>query len=174
MALNPNPKVIAEQLEDDGSIPNHARWPLLIYQAAFKVEPGLPDEIEQLYQLNGWGGTWRWGVYDYDHYHSNTHEALACFSGQAELLLGGESGITVTLKAGDAVLLPAGTGHKNMASSSDFQVVGAYPAGRTPDMNVGKPDERPQVIHAITNVPKPERDPFYGSEGPLIDHWKSS
>jgi uncharacterized protein YjlB len=71
------------------------------------------------------------------------------------------------------VIIPAGVGHKNMGSSSDFRVVGAYPPGQTWDMNYGKPNERPQADKNISRVPLPPADPIYGDNGPLVEFWLS-
>jgi uncharacterized protein YjlB len=50
--------------------------------------------------------------------------------------------------------------------------VGAYPKGQENyDMNYGKEGERPQTDKNIANVPRPDTDPVYGSEGPLLKKW---
>jgi uncharacterized protein YjlB len=74
--------------------------------------------------------------------------------------------------AGDVVVIPAGVGHKRLVASSDFAVVGAYPDGQRPDMNVGEPGERPRVDQTIAGLALPLNDPVFGPEGPLFDHWK--
>lgn len=119
------------QLADDGQIPNNPDLPVIIYKAVFKEQP---DEIEAAFNRHQWTGSWTGGVYDYHHYHSNTHEVLGVKAGQATVLIGGDQGERLELHQGDVILLPAGTGHKNAESSPDFEVVGAYPGGKSPNM----------------------------------------
>jgi hypothetical protein len=60
------------RFKDDGVIPNHAHWPFVFYRGV----AALPDDLdpaaimEELFELNGWGDSWRNGIYDYVHYHS--------------------------------------------------------------------------------------------------------
>jgi uncharacterized protein YjlB len=86
--------------------------------------------------------------------------------------LGGGGGITVDLAAGDVVLLPAGTGHRNEGASPDFLVVGAYPDSQDPDLCRGGPGERPRVLANIAAVPLPASDPVHGPDGPLTRLWR--
>jgi uncharacterized protein YjlB len=78
----------------------------------------------------------------------------------------------VRLTAGDVVVIPAGVAHKNDGASSDFRVVGAYPDGTGPDMQYGKPGERPGTDRNIAAVPSPAADPVHGSAGPLTRLWR--
>src|ERR1700741_5268650 len=126
-------QVTARGLMDGGTIPN-SKLPLLIYRQAVRLPPGDPaSAFEQLFEANQWSGTWRDGIYPFHHYHSTAHEVLGVFSGSATTQFGGERGITERLNAGDVVIIPAGVGHKNLGSSEDFGVVGAYPHGQEPD-----------------------------------------
>ncbi len=166
------PRVITRLLKDAGTIPN-SRLPVLIYQGALdlpKNDPAAP--IEALIHANQWGNDWRNGIFTYHHYHSTAHEALLVFSGSAKVQLGGESGIIETIGAGDVIIIPAGVGHKNLGSSSDFHVVGAYPPRQNVDMNYGKPGERPRTDENIARVSLPATDPVFGKTGPLLDHWR--
>ena len=67
------PRVISFVVNDDGMIPN-SRYPLIVYSAAVKLPPHDPASVfEELFESNGWSGTWRNGIYTYHHYHSTTH-----------------------------------------------------------------------------------------------------
>jgi hypothetical protein len=66
-----------------------------------------------------------------------------------------------------------GVAHKNINSSHDFRVVGAYPAGQSWDMNYGKEGERPAADRNISAVPDPGDDQVYGSKSPLLELWKA-
>lgn len=157
-------------LRDDGTIPNNDRCPLLVYPAAVPDSGSASDPaalFERLFADHGWTGSWRDGVFPYHHYHSTTHEVLGCYSGAATVQLGGESGITQEITAGDVVVIPAGVAHKRLRSSGGFGVVGAYPGGRSPDMKYGRPEERESALASIRAVPVPEQDPVLGADGPL-------
>ncbi len=167
-----NPEAIRYLLKDDGSIPNNKKLPLLVYQNALKLPAqNLAGVIEDIFRANQWGASWRNGVYSFHHYHSTAHEVLAVYQGKAKVQFGGENGVIISVGPGDVVIISAGVGHKNLGSSRDFRVVGAYPPGQRCDMNYGKPGERPQADENIARVPLPPTDPVYGSNGPLIDHW---
>jgi len=154
-------------------IPNNPNLPLLVYKGALKLPKDEPAEsIEELLRSNHWGSSWRNGIYPYHHYHSTAHEVLLIFSGSAKVQLGGERGITEVIKPGDVVILPAGVGHKNLASSQDFAIVGAYPQGQDCDMCYGKPGERPQADRNIARVGMPKADPVYGVDGPMMQRWQ--
>jgi uncharacterized protein YjlB len=156
---------------DDGSIPNNP-LPLLLYRQAFSTDtPDLASAIETRFGANDWTGSWRAGVFPFHHYHSTTHEVLGVYRGTATLQLGGEKGRKFDVKPGDVIVIPAGVGHKRVASSADFGVVGAYPGGRQWDLLRGLPGERPQADRNIAAVPLPETDPIYGADGPLRKIW---
>jgi uncharacterized protein YjlB len=60
------------RFKDDGLIPNHPRWPFVIYRNAVDLGDGHDPAavMEDLFEANGWGDTWRDGIYDYVHHHS--------------------------------------------------------------------------------------------------------
>jgi uncharacterized protein YjlB len=173
LAPHPSPEIIARTFMPGGGVPNNAKLPLVIYRQALPAgRPNLASEIEGLYHDHGWGGTWRWSVYDFHHFHSNAHESLAVFRGTARVQFGGESGEAFDVGVGDVIIIPAGVGHKKLKSSDDFQVVGGYPGGQVPDMNRDDETTRAGVQTAIINVALPAADPIYGAAGPLMRLWK--
>ena len=121
--------VSAHPFADDGDVPN-SRHPLIVYAGAIDPAAGDPAAaFEDLFRANGWSDGWRNGIFPFHHYHSTAHEVLGIARGAAELRFGGEQGKTFQVKAGDAVLIPAGVGHKRLSATPDLMVVGAYPAG---------------------------------------------
>lgn len=162
-------------LADDGVFPN-SRLPVLLYRAALPLPAGgtaAASHCERILADHGWGNSWRNGIYDFPHYHSVAHEALFVYVGRATVRLGGARlGVTLELRAGDVVILPAGVAHENRGCSNDFRVVGAYPPGQEPDLCYGKPGERPAADHRLATVPLPTSDPLYGTEGPLVREWR--
>jgi len=166
------PKVTSKVLKDDGTFPNNA-LPVLIYHGAFDMVQDNPaSQIEQTFDSNLWGGVWRNGMYTYHHYHSTSHEVIACYGGEARIQLGGPSGISADLVAGDVIIIPAGVAHKNVTCSANFRIVGAYPRGQhNYDLRRGLPGERPRVDERIARVPLPDSDPVYGAAGPLVREW---
>ena len=160
------------RFEDDGSIPNNPTLPLLVYPGALGEPERDPSRCREKLAENGWGGAWVNGVFSYHHYHSTSHEVLCVVGGSARIAFGGPEGEVVEVEAGDVVVIPAGTGHKNEGSSGDFSVVGAYPRGQESyDLRTGEEGERPEVLENIRNVPLPEADPLYGHRGPLVERW---
>jgi uncharacterized protein YjlB len=146
--------------ETGDAMPNNPRLPVLLHRAALPV--GDPAAAEALFARHGWQPAWRNGIYDFHHYHPNAHEALAIAAGHVRVRLGGEAGVTLDLNAGDVVVLPAGTGHRNLGQSPDLLVVGAYPPGDPPEQYTGRPGEIARALHAIPAVADPPCDPVTG------------
>ncbi len=162
--------VTLEHFADDGRIPNNV-LPVVIYRKAIGEEAVSAEALEALFDGNGWPSAWRWSVYDFHHYHSNTHECLGVAQGHARLQLGGEQGREFVVSAGDVIVLPAGVGHKKLSSSADFLVVGAYPPGFSSDLLRGETNERPAADKRIAQVPLPQTDPVGGQGGPVLEKW---
>ncbi|WP_370160642.1 cupin domain-containing protein [Limimaricola soesokkakensis] len=149
----------------NGGIPNHPRWPALLHARAF-----APEAAEALLRRHGWGGIWRWGVFDYHHFHPDAHEALLCVDGSARLRIGGEAGEDLDVAPGDALVLPAGFGHRCLESRPGFAVLGAYPPGQeSPSVERAAADAGHRFGARIAALPRPERDPVTG--GPMSDTW---
>jgi uncharacterized protein YjlB len=171
-AKTKEPRIITRVLKDAGTIPN-SRLPVVVYQGALVLPKHDPAAaIEALLHANQWGDDWRNGIFSYHHYHSTAHEVLFVYGGSAKVQLGGEAGVIETIGTGDVIIIPAGVGHKNLGSSSDFHVVGAYPPQQRVDMNYGKPGERPRTDENIARVALPTSDPVFGKQGPLLEHWR--
>ena len=129
-----------------GGVPNNP-LPLIIWPRVVPEDEEIALWFEKTFEENGWPPAWRYPIYPYTHYHPNTHELLGVAEGWAEVLFGGDSGRMVTLRAGDAVLIPAGVGHRQVSASDDF-------------------------MEQVKNVPLPTQDPFTGKEGALTEIWQ--
>jgi uncharacterized protein YjlB len=159
-------------LEDDGRFPNNGMLPLLLYPKALEISGAdAAAAVESLFRKNGWVNSWRNGIYSYQHYHSKAHEALGVYKGFATVLLGGEQGLRCEIRAGDAIVIPAGVAHMKLSSTEDFRVVGAYPVGQRVDMRYGDAAERPRADENIRALPKPDADPLAGNSGLLTELW---
>jgi uncharacterized protein YjlB len=110
-------------------IPNNPKLALVLYRNPIRLSGKFDPAavFEELFERNGWGDSWRNGIYDYPHYHSRIHEVLGVARGHARVRFGGAKGRALKLKAGDVVIVPAGTGHERLSGSKDLMVVGAYP-----------------------------------------------
>jgi uncharacterized protein YjlB len=167
-------KAHAVRFEDDGAIPNNSRLPFIHYRSPVRLGRAKdPAAIfEDLFESNGWKGSWRNGIYHYLHYHSSTHEVLGIARGHARVRFGGDGGKVVQLRAEDVVILPAGTGHQRISASRDLLVVGAYSEADHYDECKGSSEEHERALKSIPKVRLPVGDPVYGAEGPLPDLWK--
>lgn len=63
--------------QDNGSIPNHPTYPLLLYKNVITSADNPKDVLAE----NNWLGQWRGGIAPYHHYHSNSHEVLIVVNG---------------------------------------------------------------------------------------------
>jgi uncharacterized protein YjlB len=162
----------ALHIDANGWMPNNPRLPVLIYRSAVPVSgPDPAARFEELFRRNGWPPQWRNGVYGFHHYHTTAHEVLGFAQGRARLVLGGPGGHEVAVRAGDVVVLPAGTGHFREGASPDFLVVGAYPPDQSADLCRGA--ATPEMLTRIRHVPLPATDPVEGREGPLVSLWQA-
>lgn len=148
-------------------VPNNPNFPVVLYR---QIGPDTDTcAFEEMFSTNGWTDIWRNGVFDYHHYHSRAHEVLGVGGGHAKLQIGGSDGPVLEVSKGDCLILPAGTGHKNLECSSDFLVVGAYPPGQEADIQRSHPTN--DMLTTIHSLPPPKTDPVQGSSGALLELW---
>lgn len=163
---------LAIVFEDDGLVPNNI-LPFLVYQGALTLDPKQPEQtIENLFETNDWGGTWRNGIFDYLHYHATVHEVLGIARGHARVRFGGDRGQELEIKAGDVAILPAGTGHQCIKASDDFCVIGAYPPGAKMEITRPTPENHAKALKTIPKVARPPADPVTGKHGALMRLWR--
>ncbi len=154
-------------LRKNGSIPN-SNLPALLYKGVLAPNArGKARAFRKAFEDNAWVGLWTDIIFDYVHFHSNAHEALGIAKGHVTVELGGEGGRTFRLKSGDMLVLPAGVGHRRLYMDEELVVIGAYPPGQS-HYDIKRKGR------IMPTVPIPDRDPFYGSEGPLPRVWNGS
>jgi uncharacterized protein YjlB len=158
------------RFSDDGLVPNNPNLPLVHYKRAFKFAKKFDPAavVEEVFAANGWSDSWRDGIYDFDHFHAKTHEALGIAKGRARVRFGGEHGELIAIAAGDVIVLPAGTGHMRIRASDN--VVGAYPRQGVYDEH--KASTSAAIKRAIERVPLPKSDPLYGKTGGVMKLWR--
>jgi uncharacterized protein YjlB len=159
---------ITHKFADDGSIPNNAALPLVLYRGGIDLA-GLPDPeelIEKTFAQNGWGGLWR------AHCHTMVYEALGSARGRATVHFGGKSGRDIAIKSADVVILPAGTGHRLVARWGERVLIGADPPNGTFDLGRANKAEHDRALAAIANLPPPT-DPVFGPSDPLMKLWRA-
>lgn len=167
--INPKPDIIRHILKDEGRFPNSSLF-LLIYKHVFNIAD--PEKIESTFHRNNWKNNWRNGIYDFAHYHSNTHEVLGIYEGKARVQFGGPKGITEEVSKGDVIIIPAGVAHQCIEAIESFKCVGAYPDGKDYDIKKGEAGERPQADRNIEAVPLPDSDPVFGEGSYLQLEWE--
>ncbi len=161
--------IIRHLIPDDGKFPNNGLLPLIVYEGALLLSNG--KILEEIYESNRWVNSWQGGIFDFHHYHSTAHEVLGVIQGNARVQFGGESGISLSVKKGDVIIVPAGVAHKCIDCDEDFKVVGAYPEGQLRNILYGKEEERPIADENIKSLELPESDPVFGTDGPLLKNW---
>ncbi|WP_124110102.1 cupin domain-containing protein [Palleronia sp. THAF1] len=150
-------------------VPNNPDLPVIVVRGAFRP----PGDAAKRLAANGWTGLWTWSVFDRHHFHPNAHEVLAVAKGAADLRLGGASGRDVAVGAGDALILPAGTGHCLLEGRDSFEVVGAYPPGQQDYETLWGGDLLNGVSERIARVPLPGTDPITGAADTLPTAWRA-
>ena len=181
-------------LQEAGSSPNNEALPLIVYRSAMDVGGGEPEAaVERTFGSNGWGDGFRGDTFPFHHYHSIAHEIVGCARGAARLQFGGPEGPVIDVRAGDAVLIPAGVVHCRLDDKPGYVSVGAYPPGQQPDLCVLSEEdgavsnarddteglelkvvgdaEMPAIRATIAGVPLPATDPLAGARGPVTTLW---
>lgn len=161
-------------LSENEPFPNNA-YPVLYFENVLSEvleEDYTAEEVLKLFELNGYTNGWVNGIMERHHFHSNAHEALACTNGEVRVQLGGPHGEMVTFRKGDVVLLPAGTSHKKLDATENFEIVGAYPTSDPEhDFQYGDTDSYDEIKERISLVDKPETDPVTGSPANIETYW---
>ncbi len=154
-------------------VPNNGRLPVILYRRALAHASceETARAFEEAFARHGWPAQWRDSIYDYHYYHSTAHEVLGIAAGSARLMIGGPDGREIEVSAGDALLLPTGTGHCALKNSEDFLVVGGYPEGQRWDICREAPDA--EARERMATLPFPASDPLEGTGGTLNGHWKA-
>jgi uncharacterized protein YjlB len=167
------------RLESSDRFPNGASGlPVVLYRPfappAFDAAGALdPAAVEALVAAHGFAPGWRFPMYDFAHFHSTTHELLVPFRGRATLELGdaGAGATQLDVRAGDVLLLPAGTAHRAARTADAFCMVGSYPAGAARwDMCRGGGSGAEARIRALGKGGVAE-DPVYGGRGVVGEAW---
>ena len=121
-----NLRLSLHQIPAHGLIPNTSlqQRPLQVYHSVFRFPSPSPSPSSAAASIETHLRTigivtprWRYTIYARTHFHSTTHEVLCISHGRALLCFGGEENpgrVLVEVKKGDAVLVPAGVGHRLM------------------------------------------------------------
>ncbi|WP_322527958.1 cupin domain-containing protein [Salinicola sp. LHM] len=166
----PQPEMLILEPDAASGFPN-SPLPVLLYRQVLDASEENPAaRFEALFDHHRWPPQWRYGLYDFDHFHSTAHEALGVFRGRAHIRLGGPNGSEHDIAAGDVLVLPAGVGHACLDASEDFTMVGAYPPGQSWEVERGKPGEIEAACRRVAAVPLPDDDPVGGT---LLSSWKA-
>ena len=181
-------------LKEDGGSPNNEALPLIVYRDAVDVGGTAPENaVERAFGENDWGDGFRGDTYPFHHYHSTAHEVVGCARGKARLQFGGPRGPVVDVRAGDAVLIPAGVTHCRLDDAPGYVSVGAYPPGQKPDLCVLSEADAAAARRrgdteglelkvtgsaalasaraAVAGTPLPATDPVAGNDGPVAALW---
>lgn len=158
-------------LPPSGWVPNNPTLPMLLYRGALPAgTPDMAGAMEALFARHGWPPQWRNGIFAYHHFHADVHEVLGVAAGGTEVLLGGPGGPRVHVAAGDVMVLPAGTGHRNMTPDAPLLTVGAYPPGAVCD--VRRAGITAETLARMRQLPFPASDPVSGRNGALTRLWR--
>jgi uncharacterized protein YjlB len=173
-ALKVRHKPVSNRFRDDGETPNNPKLPLLIFRGVLTLPEAFDPAavFEEAFAANGWGNSWRDSIYPFLHFHTATHEVLGIARGTARVRFGGRRGRALAVKAGDVIVLPAGTGHQRLSPERELLVVGAYPRGGKYDEPKPEDVDHEEAVARIAKVRLPSCDPVFGRDGPLKKLWR--
>ena len=151
-------------------IPNHPSFAVLIYHGVDGVADG-PDAARRLFAAHGWGGSWVDGVFDFHHFHSTSHEALAVVAGAATIELGGPRARRSTSPRATCSSSPPAPGTAARPRATGSPSSAPTPAGQEDyDLLRGDdPDEVAAARERIAALGAPPSDPV-GGEG--VGGWR--
>ncbi len=169
----PDDEVREHWFHDDGTIvPNNPNWGVLHYRSGL-AGPALVSAQACIarFAYHGWENAWTGQGYGFHHYRANTHEVFGILQGSVAMYFGGPNGEILTLVRGDAVIIPAGVARKRLDATANFLATGAFPDGRSPDLNFCTPGEWETTHRLVGTIPRPKCDPLFGPHGPLLRKW---
>ncbi|KAH6692482.1 cupin domain protein [Plectosphaerella plurivora] len=170
--MPPAQSVNCHLLAPTADAPNN-RLPVLHYRGVLPWPLSEASVVEFL-TANKWEHRGTWGHIDLRHFHPNSHECYGIFQGTSTLLIGqieAGNGAKIHVAAGDVIVLPAGTAHSSLESSSDYRYIGVYPQGCPRWRNEFGKNDPDSFRDVIDQVGMPEADPVYGENGPLMQLW---
>ncbi|WP_235937196.1 hypothetical protein [Vreelandella azerica] len=85
----PQPETFHLDSDDATGYPN-SPLPVLVYRGV--VNTPDPAARADAFKRHGWSSSWRYHLYDFDHFHSTAHKALGIFRGKALARLGDPDG----------------------------------------------------------------------------------
>ena len=154
----------------EAGIPN-SPLPLIVAGSAVLPVPS-PDAVHALLRGNGWRGTWTSTIDDFWHSHVTGHEVLVCAAGSARVGFGGPAGIALDMVPGDAVIVPAGVGHRRLSATPGFAVVGGYPPGQDGTVTRAGGMDLDAARQAIALLALPDADPLSGDSPGRLAAWR--
>ena len=165
----------AVRFKDDGLVPNHPRWPLIIYRGAVELDDRHDPAavIEDLFEANGWGDTWRDGIYDYVHYHSRIHEVLGIARGKGQGPLRRQERSNIHVEGRRRRRPARRHGPPMPVCIRRLPRHRRIPAAGTYD-ECTTVEDRARALKTIPKVALPRKDPVYGTGGPLSKLWKKA
>ncbi|KAL4900340.1 hypothetical protein BDW74DRAFT_96468 [Aspergillus multicolor] len=167
-------QITSRQIPQWERIPNTSTQfkPLMIYHQAFDASSDeLSKHLERIGEVSP---SWTYSMYTQTHFHSTSHEVLGVILGSAKLCFGGEGNpdrFEPEVSNGDLITVPAGVGHRLLSETAKvqgpFQIIGAYPRGKSWDMCYGRPGEEDSCRN-IESLDWVQADPLYGEGGPAM------